>query len=215
MEIYLSEEERVDALKKWWKENARAVIVGISLGMAVIAGWNAWKSSQRSKAEEASTVYQQLLKAVEAKQTEPATKLSERLIEQYQGSPYATYGTLFLAKLKVEAGDLPGAKKVLQDLLGSVKDDTLKHLARLRLGQVMLATGESEGALQLIEPLTRDKMGEFESLYEELKGDLYADLHRPNDARTAYEKARQLGQSSPMLELKIYDLAVEPAKPAS
>lgn len=215
MEIYLSEEERVEALKKWWKENAKAIIVGISLGLAIIAGWNMWQSSKRAKAEEASAVYQQLLKAVEARQAEPATKLSERLIEQYQNSSYATYGALFMAKLKVESGDLAGAKKFLQDLLASLKDDSLKHLARLRLGQVMLALGESEGALKLVEPLTRDKMGEFESLYEELKGDLYVNLHRPDDARTAYEKARQLGESSPMLEVKINDLAAPPAKPAS
>ncbi|WP_045225312.1 YfgM family protein [Methyloterricola oryzae] len=215
MEIYLSEEERVEALKKWWKENAKAVMVGVALGLAIIAGWNAWKGSQRVKAEEASSLYQQLLKAVEAKQTEPATKLSERLIEQFQGTPYATYGTLFLARLKVQGGDLAGAKKALQDLSASVKDDSLKHLARVRLVRVMRAMGESEGALQLIAPLSRDKMGEFESLYEELKGDLYADLHRPDDARLAYEKARQLGESSPMLEVKINDLAAPPAQPAS
>lgn len=214
MEIYLSEEERVEALKKWWKENLKAVVVGVALGLAIIGGWNAWKNSQRVKSEEASSIYQQLLKAVEAKQTDPATKLSERLIQQFQGTPYAAYGTLFLAKLKVEAGDLPGAKKVLQDLLASVKDDSQKHLARVRLAQVMRASGDSEGALKLIEPLSRDKMGEFESLYEEMKGDLYADLQRPDDARIAYEKARQLGESSPMLEVKINDLAAPPAHPA-
>ena len=214
MEIYMSEEERLEALKKWWKENARAILIGISLGLAVIAGWNTWQNTQLRKSEEASGVFQQLLKAVEGKQTEPATKLSERLIENYQGSTYATYGALFLAKLKADAGDLSGAKKILQDLLAATKDENIKHIARLRLGRVMLAQGESEAALPLLEPLKRDQMGEFESQYEDLKGDLYVDLHRYKDAKIAYEKAMQEGEATPMLEIKINSLPDEPvAKP--
>jgi len=215
MEVYLSEEERVEALKKWWKENARAIIVGIAIGVSVVAGWNAWKSAQRHKAEEASSLYQQLLKAVEAKQTEPANKLGERLVEQYPGTAYATYGRLFIAKLKAESGDLEAARKNLEDLLASTKDPNIKHLARLRLGRVLLAQGDSEAALKLVEPLGRETTGAFESLYEELKGDLYADLHRPKDARMAYEKAKLNGAASPLLELKLNNLAEEAPTPSS
>jgi predicted negative regulator of RcsB-dependent stress response len=215
MEVYLSEEDRVEALKKWWKENARAIIFGIVLGVGVVTGWNAWKSAQKHKAEEASSLYQQLLKAVEAKQTESATKLSERLVEQYPSTIYATYGRLFTAKLKAEAGDLGAAKKSLQDLLASTKDPAIKHLARLRLGRVLLAQADSEAALKLVEPLSRETMGAFESLYEELKGDLYADLHRPKDARMAYEKAKLSGAASPLLEIKLNNLAEEAPTPSS
>lgn len=215
MEVYLSEEERVEALKKWWKENARSIIVGIAIGVSVVVGWNAWKSAERHKAEEASALYQQLLKAVETKQTESAGKLGERLAEQYPGTTYATYGRLFIAKLKAESGDLDAAKKSLEDLLASTKDPNIKHLARLRLGRVLLAQGNSETALRIVEPLGPEAMGAFASLYEELKGDLYVDLHRPKDARTAYEKAKLSGATSPLLELKLNNLADEAPNPPS
>lgn len=215
MEVYLSEEERVDALKKWWKENARAIIVGIALGIGIVSGWNVWKNAQRQTAEEASSIYQQLLKAVDAKQTEPAAKLGERLIEKYPGTSYATYGRLFLAKFKAESDDLAAARKMLEELLGTIKNDNLKHVARLRLGRVMLAMGDSEAALNLMESVSDEAMGPYESMYEELKGDLYVNLHRLKDARMAYEKAKRSDAASPFLELKLNDLADDTSAPAS
>jgi predicted negative regulator of RcsB-dependent stress response len=206
MEIYLSEEERVEALKKWWKENVRSVFVGIGLGVAVLLGWNAWQQAKERKSQEASGLYQQMLKAVEAKQAEPAGKLAERIVQQHQGSLYATYASLFQAKLKAEGGDLPGAKAILGDLVNSVKHDALRHIVRLRLIRVVQAQGDHDAALKLIEPLTPDKSGEFEKLYEELKGDSYLALNRRDDALNAYRKAKQLGDQSPLLDMKISDL---------
>lgn len=209
MEVYLTEEERVDALKRWWKENGKSVIMGVALGLAAMAGWNAWQHNKRQKAESASAEFQQLTRAVENKQTDPALKLSDRLIQEYQGSVYATYAALFQAKLKVEAGDLAGAKKVLSDLLAAAKDENFRHVARLRLGETLLALNENEEALKLLEPLKPRDMGEFEGRYEELKGDAYLRLNRRDDARLSYETAKSKGEATPLLELKINDLAVE------
>lgn len=215
MEVYLSDEERVEALKKWWKENAKAVIAGVALGLAAMAGWNAWQTSQRHKAEEASSLYQNLLKAVEAKQADSARQLSERLHTQYDGTIYATYGGLFQAKLKVEAGDLAGAKQILEQILAQEKDENLQHIARLRLGYVLLALGQASEALRMIESLPSEKTGKFNRLYEALKGDLYASLSRPDEARAAYEKAKQLGENSVWLQLKLDNLTAEPTQSGS
>ena len=211
MEDYVSDEQRVEALKKWWQANFSSVVWGLALGFAVLTGWNIWQTTQQRKAEGASGLYEQLFKAVDAKQTEPAIKLSERIIEQYQGTAYATYATLFSAKLKAESDDLAGAKKTLSDLLAASKDDDIKHLARLRLGGVLLALGDNEAALKLLEPLKPRDMGKYEGLYEELKGDLYAALDRTSEAQAAYELAKEKGEAAPMLDLKINNLAVDSA----
>jgi predicted negative regulator of RcsB-dependent stress response len=211
VEEYLSDEERVEALKKWWQTNSTSILMGLAFGFAVLTGWNIWQSTQHRKAEEASGLYQQLLRSVDAKQVEPAMKLSERLIERYQGSAYATYATLFAAKLKADAGDLAAAKKALADLLAASKDGDIQHLARLRLVEVMAATGEYESALKLLEPLKPRDMGQYEALYEEQKGDLYAALDRTSEALAAYQLAKQKGQAAPLLDMKINDLAVDSA----
>lgn len=206
MEIYLSEEERVEALKRWWKENNRAVMVGVALGVSVILGWNAWQSARLRKAEEASAVYQQLMKAAEAKQGDSVLKLSERLNDTYPGTTYATLGAFFRARQQVNAGDLPAARATLQGLVGSLKDDGLKHIARLRLVTVLLASGQNDEALAVLEALKPEQEGEFGKLYAVAKGDVYFVLKRQADAIQSYERAVQLGDVSPLLQLKLADL---------
>ncbi|WNV06481.1 tetratricopeptide repeat protein [Candidatus Methylospira mobilis] len=206
MEIYLSEEERVEALKRWWKENRRAVVVGVLLGVAVILGWNTWQSTRLHKAEEASSVYQQLIKASEAKQGDSVLKLSERLAGNYPGTAYASLAVLFRARQQVNAGDLPAAQRTLQALLESTKDEGLQHLARLRLVSVLLATGHGDEALNLLQALKPEQEGEFGSQYAVAKGDVYAALNRPSDAVQAYQEAVRLGDVSPLLQLKLTDL---------
>jgi predicted negative regulator of RcsB-dependent stress response len=207
MEDYLTEEERVEALKRWWKENARSVFVGIGFGALIVAGWNIWQTRQQQQSEQASTVFDQLLKADEEKHPDAALKLGERLVEEFPSSSYAVYGRLFAAKYKAEQGDLAGAKGLLLTLLANSKDDNVRHLARLRAGQVMLSLNEEEDALKLIEAPEAKLGGSYQALYAELKGDLLMSLKRDDEARAAYQQARQAGQVSPLMELKLQDLA--------
>ena len=206
METYSSDEERLEALQRWWKENRSSIFSGLLMGLVVIAGWKMWQSNRQETAEQASLVYHQLTEATEAKQNEAAVKLGERLIQQYPSTAYAEYARLFLAKLKVEAGDLGGARKILEEELSQSKDDALKALARLRLGRILLAQGEIEPALKLLGGVTDQQVGKFAGLYAELRGDLLAAAKRPAEARGAYAKAKELGNQSPLLELKLNDL---------
>jgi predicted negative regulator of RcsB-dependent stress response len=206
MEPYLTEEERVEALQRWWKANNQSVFTGVLAGLAVIAGWNMWQGNKQATAEQASITFQQMAKATEAKQVDTAAKQAERIVEQYGSTAYAEYARLFLAKFKAEAGDFAGAKKLLEEELAKSSDESLKTLARLRLGRVMLAAGEIEPALKLLESQASDKLGKFAGLYEELRGDLFVAAKRPGDARKAYERAKSLGEANPILDLKLHDL---------
>jgi predicted negative regulator of RcsB-dependent stress response len=90
------------------------------------------------------------------------------------------------------------------------KDEAMKSLTRLRLGRVMLAKGEVEPALKLLDSASAEQVGKFAGLYEELRGDLQAAAKRPAEARAAYAKAKELGNASPLLELKLNDLPASP-----
>lgn len=43
MNMQLTEEEQVEALKKWWKENGTAVIVGVVIGISAVVGFWKWR----------------------------------------------------------------------------------------------------------------------------------------------------------------------------
>lgn len=210
MELYTSEEEQIAALKRWWRDNGRSAIIGIVLGIAAVIGWNVWQTHKATQALQASALYQELLTAVESDQDDSARKLIERLKDLYGSTAYAAYANLFLAKLNAESGDFPGAREALNDTIKRTEDDNVKHVARIRLLQLMLADGEAEAALQMLAELDLEKAGQFEANYQELSGDSYAALNRPGEARAAYQRAVARGNRSGFLQLKMDDLASPP-----
>ena len=204
MELYETEEQQVEALQKWWKENGTASLIGLGLGIAAILGWNYWQDYKKEQNSKASAVYDQLLKDVDAKKTAEVDTVAGKLKLEFGATEYATYSVLMQAKTKVETGDLTGAKELLQGLANQSND--LNQLAKLRLVRLYLATGEFEKGLQLVGQIDKKNVASFEGNYDELVGDLYVALDRLDEARTSYEKALHNGYQSPLLQFKLDDL---------
>lgn len=204
MELYETEEQQVEALQKWWKENGTSAMIGLGIGVAAILGWNYWQDYKKEEMGKASAVYDQLLKDVAENKTAEIDTVSNKLKTEFGSTEYATYSVLMQAKTKVEAGDLAGAQALLQDLANQSND--LSQLAKLRLVRLYLATGEFEKGLQLVGQVDPKKVVGFEGNYDELVGDLYVALDRIDEARTAYEKAIREGYNSPLLQFKLDDL---------
>lgn len=205
MAIYDTEEEQLEALKSWWKENGQSSLVGVALGIALIVGWNYWQAYKLEKAEQASNLYDQFMKAAAENKNDSAEKLAEIIQAQYKGTEYASFSGLLEAKLKVEQGDLAGARELLTRLAADA-DKELSNIAKLRLARLMLANAEYEQGLQLISQIDPSSTSSFSGNYDELAGDFLVALDRLDEARTSYEKALRSGQQSPLLKIKIDDL---------
>ena len=65
MEEYRTEEEQVEALRNWWKENGRSIIAAIIIALSASFAWQAWQSSQEDQQENASALYQAMLRAID------------------------------------------------------------------------------------------------------------------------------------------------------
>lgn len=206
MEIYDSEEEQVAAIKRWWKENGTSVITGAIIGIALIAGWNFWQNYSKDKAYQASALYSQLLENIEDDKKESIETISSRISQQYDSTAYATFAALLLAKTKVDEGDLVSAKEILEKQMRESNSVELKNVARIRLIKLLHATGENEKGLQLIAEIDQASTQGFTASYNELKGDLYVELDRLGEARTAYQSALRAGKSSPLLQFKLDDI---------
>ena len=204
MELYETEEQQVEALQKWWKENATASLIGLGIAIAAILGWNSWLDYKKEQTGKASAVYDQLLKDVEGNKKDEVDTIAKQIKTEFGSTEYATYSTLLQAKMKVEAGDLAGAKELLQGLANQSSD--LSQLAKLRLVRLFLATAEYEKGLQLIGQVDQKAAAGFEDNYDELVGDLYVALDRIDEARTSYEKALRNGYQSSLLQFKLDDL---------
>ncbi|XHF43332.1 YfgM family protein [Metapseudomonas boanensis] len=206
-----TEEEQIAELKDWWQRNGKPLLTGGVLALAVVFGWQAWQKYQTNHAQGASILYQQLLETTLTPSGTPdAAKVAElagKLKSEFAGSHYAQYGSLFVAKVAVEAGKLDDAAAELKTVLDKPADDTLAELARQRLARVLAAQGKAEDALKLLEG---DADKAFAASREELKGDFLVQLGRADEAHAAYQKAKAaLPEDAAVggLQMKIDDLA--------
>ncbi len=205
MATHIHEEEQVEALKRWWKENGTSIIAGIVLGVAGVFGWNAWQNYQRIQSEQASDLYMQLQNSVEEGKYELAEGLTQRLTKDFDRTAYADFARLLIAKVAVDEGRLEAAKSWLDAVVNGSRDENLQHIARLRLARVLLSAGKPEEGLALV--LSVANPGRFAGQYEEVKGDLHFALRRFQEAKESYRKAIGLGRDYPYLHMKLNDFS--------
>lgn len=208
MDINRSEQEQIEALQAWWTENGKAVIAGIILGLAAIFGWRGYQSHQQAMLEAASDLYTNMIIEVRDKQNDKAREYGNRLLQEYPRTTYASYASLTLAALDVAEAKPEEAINHLRPVLDQNKDDSLKHLARLRLARILLGQDKTEEALSLLDIGAE---GAFAPSYAELRGDIYARQGKLAEARAAYQITRvqagdATGTPNSFLQMKIDDL---------
>ncbi|WP_428239776.1 YfgM family protein [Gynuella sp.] len=212
--MYDTDEEQIEALKKWWHQYGNTLIVAIIVFIAGYFGINYYQHGVQSTKEQASDVYQKLVdmnienQTLSAEQKGDAEKLIEQLKSDYDKSTYAVFAAMYGAKFDVEAQDLDAALTELQWALEHNKDDALGKTLRLRIARIQLTQGKTDEALKTIAVDAGAQVANF----EELRGDIYLAMGKVDDARTAfqlaYNDAKEKQLNRPVLEMKLNDLAV-------
>jgi predicted negative regulator of RcsB-dependent stress response len=204
MSVYQTDDEQVEALKKWWKENGKSVIGGIVLGFAIIGGWQGWQGWQRSAGESASVMFDTLRQAVRTGQIDQAVEDGKRLIGEQGGTVYASFAGLELARLAYQKGEKTSARGHLQWVADSAPDPSLREVARLRLGHLLLDMAEHE-PLQVL--LAQTPLAAFAGEFSMLRGDLARALGDQAEARQAYTEALAVGvEDETLLRMKLVDV---------
>lgn len=206
-----TDDEELAVIKDWWQQNGKPLLIGVGLALVAVFGWQGWQKYQADQAHGASLVYQQLLEAALDPSGKPdagkVAELANTLKNDYAGTHYAQYGSLFVAKVAVEAGKLDDAASELQSIVDKPADDSLAELARQRLARVLAAQDKAEDALKLLDAKVAPA---FTATREELKGDVLVQLGRADEAHAAYEKAKAaLSEEAAVggLQMKLDDLA--------
>ncbi len=209
MAEHLTEEQQVEAIKSWWKDNGMAVVLGLLIGFGGLFGWNYYQDQRDERAAQASLVYQQLLTGLQANKTDVVSAKAQALIDNYASTPYAVMAAFALAKQAVDAGDMPMAKTHLQWILDNTRQEQFQHTARLRLARVMLSANELDAAEKLVSTVEADA---YAPLYAELQGDIALARGDSNAARAAYKSALEGIENDPGLttaiQQKLDDVAV-------
>ena len=187
MDANLTDEEKLEQLKKWWGENGGSIITGVVLGLAVLFGGKAWFSWQETKAQNASNLYTMLMNSMAGGDAMAVSQKAGVLVAEYSDTPYAALGSLALAKVRIEAGELVAAQAQLEWVLENSKSDIMQDTARLRLARVLIAMENLEGAETLLHQ--GDRGDAFAPLYAEVRGDIFVARGNLTAANQAYQEA--------------------------
>lgn len=212
----MTEEEQIEALKRWWAENGTSAIVGVVLAVSGYLGWGTWQDKQQADAETASANYETLMEAMvfepgqqlSEEKTATANHLADELKAQHANSLYASQAALFKAKLAVDSGDLKLAATELSWILERNVEPALTLLSRARLARVQLDLQEYTQALNTVADANS---GSFRAMFAEIRGDVLLAQQKVDEARAAYQLAldnlitEQMNRR-PLLEIKINDL---------
>lgn len=206
MDVYASENEQVEALKKWWRENALALIAGAVIGLGGLFGWQYWQRHVDARGAAASTAYEAIFSAAQAGRHDEVVDNGKAAVGEYADTPYAALVALLMAKAHVEQNDLGAARDQLRWVLANGDTEEIRHIARIRLARVLLDQGEGAAARTLLQGV---EFGSFGADYFEIQGDLAVLDGDSNAAREAYRKA--LNSNSPngaLIQLKLDQLGI-------
>jgi len=219
VEQYRTEQEQVEALRRWWKENGRSTLAAVVIALAAGFGWQAWQAKEARQQEQASDIYQALLRTYGTEKAAAApqagVELAEQLKSEFGSTTYAQFAALHLAAMAVKDGKLTDAEQQLRWVLGKADSGSdTAQVAQLRLARVLAASDDSEQALAI---LNKAIPGPYSASYAAVRGDILLATGRRDEARDAYTQAVALAGGGaaqanlPALQQKLQSLTPQPA----
>jgi predicted negative regulator of RcsB-dependent stress response len=206
MEEFESEDQQIEAIKKWWKENGASLILGLGIGVGALLGWREYLAYQTDHSAEASDLYQAVQTQVAQNRLDDAHINKADLIRKdYSDTPYAALASMAQAKYEYETGNTESALMHLKWAGENSTEAEVQHVANLRRARILIAHKKYDEAETI---LRANYPAGFTAGYEEIKGDLYVAKGEIGQARVAYDKAINAadGDASRWLRLKRQDL---------
>lgn len=197
MESYQTEEEQIEALKHWWKENGKAILLGIFLAIVLIFGWQGWQKHQQKRAAQASQLFEAFVSVLLAKAVDDSidqAKVDEPyniLNSDFKKSTYREYADLLMAGSLVQKNQLDKATETLEKVLASSKDKEILSMTRIRLARIKIDKKEYKQAEEL---LSKGILPSWASLVKEINGDIQFDQKNLSAAATLYKESIELKQ---------------------
>ncbi len=186
MEIYMNEQDQVEAIKGMWNKYGRFLLASIAISAMLLVSWHWWQQRQENIGNQASISYQQMLRHATNKDAVAVAATAQHILSEYGKTPYATFAAFFLAKQAIADKKLDNAEQHLQWVLQNTKKPEFKQIGRLRLARVLAAKTQYDAALQI---LSKSDVATYDPLVQGLRGDIYAAMGKQQQAQQAYQSA--------------------------
>ena len=204
MAYSIEEEQEINQLKDWWKENGKTIIVAFILGVGGMFGWRYWQAHQAEQIAQASAQYNALIYS--AQQDEQAKKANiEQFVQANSKTAYAVFALLDEAKKATEKQDFVAAEVNLNQALTQSQDEVLTSIVALRLSAVQFQLGQLDNALTTLNQVKGESFNARKAL---LTGDIQVAKGDKVAAKNSFEQAQQSGSQleQQMAKMKLNNL---------
>ena len=204
MAYSIEEEQEINQLKDWWKENGKTIIVAFILGVGGMFGWRYWQSHQAEQIAQASAQYDALIYSVQ--QDEQAKKANiEQFVQANSKTAYAVFALLDEAKKATEKQDFAAAELNLNQALTQSQDEVLTSIVALRLSAVQFQLGQLDNALTTLNQVKGESFNARKAI---LTGDIQVAKGDKVAAKNSFEQAQQSGSQleQQMAKMKLNNL---------
>jgi predicted negative regulator of RcsB-dependent stress response len=181
----LEEQEQLATLKAWWEKYGNLTTWVIIIALLAYCGWAGWNYYQRNQTTQASALYEELQKAVEAKDNAKVLRAAGDMESKFSSTAYAPMAALVAAKSAFEANDVKSAKAQLQWAVDHGGEE-FKAIAKIRLAGVLL---DEKAYDQALKTLDGSVPAAFNGAVADRKGDILVAQNKLAEARTAYQAA--------------------------
>lgn len=212
----LEEQEQLDELKHFWKKYGNLITWLLIAVFGAIAAWNGYQYWQRQQAVQASSLYEEVERAVKSGD---ATRLDRSLADmkdRFGSTMYAQQAGLMVAKAQYDKGNLDAAKAALSWVASNATDDGYQAIAKLRLAGLLLEAKAFDDALKLV---SGSFPKDFVPLAADRRGDILMAQDKKSEAKAEYEKAYkgldERAEYRRLVEVKLNALGVDPTAAGS
>lgn len=182
MAYSIEEEQELNELKNWWKENGKLVITIFILTLSGVFGWRYWQSYQIAQTQQRSAQYEQVITQF---QKENELARVEGFVQENSKTAYAVFALLEAATLSVEQKNFTQAETLLNQALSNTNDDVLHSVVSLRLAAVQFQLNQFDQALATLEQIKGEAWNSSVFL---LKGDIQLAKGDKVSAKASFEQ---------------------------
>lgn len=158
MSRYETEEEQIDAIKKWWNKNGTQLLSAVLVIVLAVSGWRYWTNTQYVNAANASSMHELLQLNFQQGSFGEVSREALKLMQEQPQSPYAASVALMHATFSYKKGEVNQAIENLNWVLDNAQESHLKVVAQTRLARIFADQDNFTEAQNMIAALNSQKL---------------------------------------------------------
>jgi len=183
-----TEEEQVEKLEYIWNSYKWLIIAVIIILLGIYFAYNLYSDHKVKNTAQASQLYQEIL-ITKIADIDLITEKVSLLKKSSSNTPYASRSAIYLSKLYSQEKKNDAAIKELIWAIENTPEESIKSMANYLLANIYFVTVKLDDAMMAA--LKIDTIG-FQTLKEDLIGDIYLKQGNKEEARKSYINALKL-----------------------